>query len=153
MVKKSILFNLVFLLVSAFSYSFAQGADAVLGNWLVEDKDAIVNVFKCGDKYCAKISCLKEPNEDGQPKVDKKNPDDSLKSRPLLGLTFMTGFTYDDWKYVDGKIYKSANGKTYCGKLVPDGKKVKLKGNICYTFLGASSEWERIDSTAGFACK
>lgn len=45
-------------------------ADAVLGKWLNEDKDARIEIYKEGNSYFGKIVWLKEPNEeDGTPKV------------------------------------------------------------------------------------
>jgi len=58
---------------------FAQGAEDIVGLWFVEEKDAKVEVYNCGEGYCAKIVWLEEPNENGKPKVDDQNPDASLE--------------------------------------------------------------------------
>lgn len=141
------------LTLASFSTIFAS--NAAVGDWLTPEKDSIIRVYKCGSKFCGKIQCLKEPNDKatGQPKLDKENEKASLRSRPVLGLKFMRGFVYDDGEYVDGKIYNSRNGKTYCGKMYIEKGKLNLKGNICYTFLGKTNTWTKSSAaSSGFTC-
>ena len=65
-----------------------------IGVWFNTEKDAKVEIYKCGDKYCGKIIWLKFPNnEEGTPKMDKNNPDDKLKKRAVLGLNLLSGFS------------------------------------------------------------
>jgi uncharacterized protein (DUF2147 family) len=77
--------------------------------WYNQEKDGKLEVYQVGDKFEAKIVWLKEPNEkDGKPKLDKNNPDDKLKSRPVLGLVILRGLykTKDNPNYYDGgKVY------------------------------------------------
>jgi len=148
--KVSFLMSLMFV-GSSFIYA---NPDVAVGDWLTPEKDSIIGVYKCGDKYCGKIKCLKEPNENGAPKKDKENPDEKLKNRDVLGIQIMSGFSFDgDSKYVDGKIYNSRDGKTYCGKMTQEGNTLSLKGNICYTFLGKTNVWTKTDAaSSGFTC-
>lgn len=61
-----------------------------------------VEIYKCCDNYCGKIVELKFPYYSaddtggmaGQPKVDRINPDASLRTRPLFGLNMLEGFGY-----------------------------------------------------------
>jgi uncharacterized protein (DUF2147 family) len=72
------LFSLALLVaVLCFGNAYAQktGADAVLGTWVTGTGKGHVEIYKQGDRYFGKIVWLKEPNnEQGTPKVDKKNP-------------------------------------------------------------------------------
>jgi uncharacterized protein (DUF2147 family) len=93
------------------SVVYAVGPDDVLGKWKVGSKadDASeVTIYKCGEKFCGKLSKVKNPEA-----LDKENPDDSLKSRKLLGIDMIFGFTYDDEEWENGKIYNPEDGKTY----------------------------------------
>lgn len=88
-----------------------SGPDALLGIWLTAEGKARVEMTKTGDVYSGKIIWLKEPDEDGKPKVDKKNPDEQLRTRPIIGLEIVYGFTYDEdneWKGEKSTIQKAA---------------------------------------------
>src|SRR5438045_3969805 len=58
-----------------------------LGTWLTEGGKSRVRVADCGGALCGSIVWLKEPNnpETGQPKTDRFNPDQSKRSRPVIG--------------------------------------------------------------------
>ena len=79
-----------------------EDGDAIIGLWNTAEKDARIEIFKCGTEYCGRISYLKDPNyppDDpnglaGLPIVDRNNPDPELRNRPLLGLKFIEGFRY-----------------------------------------------------------
>jgi uncharacterized protein (DUF2147 family) len=101
-------------LLFAFSglFMYAQTADALVGTYLKADGKSKVEFFKSGETYSGKVVWLKEPNDDkGNPKKDPKNPDKSLRERPLMGMITITGLKYDgEGKYVEGKAYRPAEG-------------------------------------------
>jgi uncharacterized protein (DUF2147 family) len=118
-------------------------SDAIVGIWLMPDNEATIEIFKCGDKYCGKIIGLAEPNEDGKPKLDKKNPKKELKNRPLLGLQILNDFKYDKnstWK--DGKLYGHKKGKMLSAELVLEEKNtLKVKASV--GFMKKTLTWKR----------
>ncbi len=144
--KKLLLF--LALMIMGSSFLFSQ-ANKVLGFWLTEKETSQVEIYKAEDgKYYGRISWLEELNEDGKPKMDKENPDEALKSRPLLGLNLLEEFDYnqEDQEWVDGSIYDPDNGKTYdCYMWFEDDAKVlKIKGFVMgMRFLGRSTAWKR----------
>jgi uncharacterized protein (DUF2147 family) len=73
----------------------SAAANGVLGEWLTGEGTSKILIYKCGDEFCGKISWLKEPERDGKPRVDEKNPEERLRSQPLLGLVILRGFTFD----------------------------------------------------------
>jgi uncharacterized protein (DUF2147 family) len=133
--------------------AFASAPEDILGVWNTEDNEAKVEIFKCGDKYCGKIVWLKDlnypPNSKegvpGSPKIDFKNPEPSLRSRPVLGLPFMRDFSYiggNEWK--GGKLYDPEKGKTYSGKItLVSPNQLDLRGFIGISLLGRTSMWTR----------
>lgn len=126
---------------------FANDADKCLGIWLTEDKSAKVEIYKKGEKYFGKLIWLKEPNnEKGKPKVDDKNPDDKLKSRPIWGLEFVWGFEYDgEDTWEDGNIYDPKSGKTYSAEFtIENNDTMKLRGYVGFTWIGRTSTWTRV---------
>ena len=76
--KKNFLLLALMILISQFS---SAQADKVIGFWLTENDSSQVEIYKAEDgKYYGKISWLEEPNEDGKPKMDTENPDESLRT-------------------------------------------------------------------------
>ncbi len=142
----------LFLFLTAFAmnvYAQSSEADAVVGTWLVEDKKAKIKIYNKGEKYHGKIIWLKEPNDkNGKPKVDKENPEEGLRGRPLVGLVMLTGFVYDeDNVWEDGDIYDPKNGKTYSCEMTlsTDGKTLDVRGYIGFSFIGRSQTWTRVE--------
>ena len=115
----------------------------------MEDKKAKIKIYNKGEKYHGKIIWLKEANDaSGKPKVDKENPEESLRSRPLIGLVMLTHFVYDeDNVWEDGDIYDPKNGKTYSCEMTlsPDGKTLDVRGYIGFSFIGRSQTWTRVE--------
>lgn len=125
-------------------------ADRILGTWYTEEGTSTVDIYKGSDgKYHGKVSWLDEPYENGKPKVDSENPDQKLKSRPIMGLPLLQGFQYSPGKkqWVNGTIYDPDNGKTYdCFAWFEDGNynQLFLKGYVMgIRALGRSTEWRK----------
>lgn len=139
----------LFKLFPAFfaAISFLSGPDEILGIWWNEEKDAHIEIYKCGEQFCGKIIWLKEPYEDGAPKKDKHNPDESLRERPTLGLNILMGFEYKGEKtWEGGKIYNPRDGKTYsCYLTILDNGNLKVRGFIGFSLIGKTQYWERLD--------
>jgi uncharacterized protein (DUF2147 family) len=107
---KKIFYILLFVFSGLFLYG--QSADAIVGIYLKADGKSKVEFYKTGETYSGKVVWLYEPNDkDGKPKKDPKNPDKSLRERPLMGMVTITGLKYEEeGKYSDGKAYRPAEG-------------------------------------------
>src|SRR3954471_22987133 len=103
------------LCLAGIAQKTSADADKIMGTWLTGNGKANILITKYGDKYGGKIVWMREPNdENGKPKLDIKNPDQSKRKNTKMGLTILLGFTYDgDGEYEDGTIYDPENGKTY----------------------------------------
>jgi uncharacterized protein (DUF2147 family) len=128
----------------------AAQVSRIEGTWFNEEKTSTIEITKGTDgKYSGTVTWLKIPNEDGKPKVDKENPDPKLAKRPILGLTILKGFQYDNKKeqYVSGSIYDPDNGKTYdCFAWLEDEKynSLYIKGYVAgIRALGRKTIWTR----------
>jgi uncharacterized protein (DUF2147 family) len=130
--------------------SVAQKASAedVVGTWLNEDEDAHIQVTQLEGKFFGKVIWIKEPidPETGKAKLDVLNPDESLRSRPRLGLEILTNFEFDgDDRWEDGKIYDPKSGKTYsCYMKFINEDKLKIRGFVGVTLLGKTTYWTRV---------
>ena len=145
MKKKSIVLLVMILFGIA---AFAQEG-RVLGYWLTEEGQSQIEIYKKGDyQYYGKIVWLDEPfEEDGSAKLDDENPDRALRSRPLLGLEILKGFSYDASKgeWSGGTIYDPENGRTYSAYMRLDGNNtLRMRGYVMgMRFLGRSTHWTR----------
>lgn len=144
--KKNWLVLILFVLpFSLLSFTPMNGADELLGVWWNHEKDAHVEIYKCGTQYCGKIIWLKNPEENGAPKKDKNNPEESLQKRPILGLDILNGFEFkEEGSWEDGKIYNPRDGKTYSCylKKLEDGT-LKVRGFVGISLIGKTQLWER----------
>lgn len=125
--------------------TFGAGPGDILGPWKTDGGDSRLELFKCGDKICGKIVWLKEPNyidsKDGpvgKTKIDRKNPDPALRTRPILGLQVMKGLTAKGKnRWANGTCYDPETGKSYKCKMnlaAPD--RLELRGYIGISLLG-----------------
>lgn len=141
--------RIAFLLITLlFSTQVLLAQDKILGNWLSEEKDGRIEIYKTGDKYSGKLVWGKDLVEaDGKTprkdRTDTKNPDAKLKSRPLLGLVLLTNFTYDDGEWTGGKIYDPKSGKTYSCTMKLKGDKLEIRGYIGLSMFGRTTVWTR----------
>lgn len=140
--KKYILFILMLIPVALFSQ-----AGAIIGKWETEGGDSHIEIYSKDGKYNGKIVWLKEPlNEEGKVKVDKNNPDDSRRDRPIKGLELLFSFEYEgDKKWEDGEIYDPESGKTYSYVLtLEDDNTLDVRGYVGVSWLGRSTTWKRV---------
>ncbi len=148
--KKSIIYLLLIIFLGTFiNFNLlAFKPDDVLGEWLTEDKDAKIEIYKKDGEYYGKIIWLKEPLRNGKPKTDDKNPDKSKRERKLLGLVIMTHFIYDeDGVWEDGNIYDPKSGNTYSCKMTlsKDKKTLEVRGYIGISLFGRTSVWTKTE--------
>lgn len=138
----------------------AGDGDAILGVWATDPDggggQAHIEIYAVGDRYSGRIIWLEEPlytaedegDEEGEPKIDKNNPDPALQSRPIMGLELMEGFKFDGkgtWK--KGSIYDPDNGKTYkCKVRIGDDGELNVRGYIGVSMLGRTSIWTRVEA-------
>ena len=123
----------------------AQLREAAHGVWVEEDGQAWIEIAPCEDSLCGRIVRLKEPlDENGQPLVDKNNPDPALRSRPILGLMIMAGLKPAPGKgYLEGQVYNSENGKIYDVYLTPKGQTMDVEGCLM-KYLCLTQTWTRV---------
>lgn len=97
--------------------SSAQAAPAPDGVYATPGGKAQVRIAACGPAVCATLVGLRKPNDkQGRPKTDKHNPDPGKRSRPVIGLSLLSGMAPDGpgWS---GRFYNPDDGATYAGSL------------------------------------
>lgn len=142
---KQILISIIILMLML--PLLAQEADRITGVWFNGEKTSKIEISRTkSGSYVGNIVWLKEPNnEKGVPKTDHKNPEASLRNRPLLGLQILSGLKYDGKsKYSDGKIYDPKSGKTYSAKAeLTNNNTLALRGFIGVSLAGRTDTWIR----------
>jgi uncharacterized protein (DUF2147 family) len=146
---KKILLNTALLIAVLFgiqSIAFAQ-ADPVERIWLNQEKTGKVQIYRARDgKLYGKIMWLSEPNKNGAPKVDDKNPDPKKRATPIMNLIILKGFTKSEENiYEGGTIYDPKNGKTYSCKMTLKGRELDIRGFIGISLIGRTSVWTLAD--------
>lgn len=142
--------SLTLLIAFLFMTGLALGQeepDAILGVWESGSGKARIKIDKKDDVYFGRIVWLREPNdENGKPKVDKNNPDEKLRTKPLLGYRMLKGFQYvGDKTWEDGTIYDPENGSTYsCTIELKNKNTLDVRGFIGVSLFGRTDVWKRV---------
>ena len=129
---------------------FAGGAraDPPLGMWLTGSGKSLVTVYPCeddNDKLCGKIVWLRKPTfEDGTPRLDIHNDDESLRDRPLIGIQVLWDMEdQGDGEWDDGEIYNPEDGDTYSAEMEEiDEKTMEVSG--CFFIICKTQTWKRV---------
>ncbi|MEM9859936.1 MAG: DUF2147 domain-containing protein [Bacteroidota bacterium] len=143
---KRALITCLFFLIGAVAFA-QEEADAILGVWESGSGKARIKIDKSGDKYYGRIVWLREPkDENGKPKVDKNNPDEKLRTKPLLGYRMLRDFNYvGDKTWEDGTIYDPENGSTYsCTIEMKNKNTLDVRGFIGVSLFGRTDVWKRV---------
>lgn len=126
----------------------ADAGDKLIGVWSPSDQRSYLKIEKIGNKYFGRVVWLKEPNdENGNPRVDKNNPDESLRSTPLKGYRVLKDFVYntEEGVWEDGTIYDPKNGTTYnCRIELIEENKIEVRGYVGAAVFGRTDVWTRL---------
>ena len=136
----------------------ADDADAILGQWTTAEAKSQVRIYAQDGLYHGRIVALKEPRFpddpehqdyveglEGQPKIDRNNPDEALRKRPIVGMNLMSGFQYDgDNVWSGGTIYDPESGKTYkCKLTLVAPNELNVRGYVGISLFGRTTTWTR----------
>src|SRR4051812_34736542 len=81
--RATVIVSLVLISASTPAY-----AEELIGTWLTQQGDARIRVAACGKALCGTVAWLRDATDakTGQPPVDDKNPNASLRNRKILGI-------------------------------------------------------------------
>ena len=114
------------------------------GIWIMDSGKVTVQVDDCGSNICGKIVALSKPlDKNGKPKLDKENPDPTLRKRPVIGLTILKDMKPDGRNKWEGTIYNADDGYTYRSVMKLSGDMMKVKG--CVVFICKSMSFKRMN--------
>lgn len=135
--------------------AYVPRPSSIVGDWLVESRDAVIRIEKVGDEYQGYILWQLHdtygpedgPQLNGKTVTDRHNPNPALRSRPLTGLRLLTGLAYDpgSHKWKGGHIYNADNGRTYnCLVRMLGPNRLQLRGYIGISLFGGNTVWSRV---------
>ncbi len=110
----------------------AQAQDSgVAGDWRSDDGRAVIRIAPCGANattMCGRIQRFLVPEPAGGAR-DTKNPDASLRSRPILGITIFSGLTRsgNTWR---GAGYSPEAGRHFNATLTPTAERLTVRGCV-----------------------
>jgi len=135
----------IFMTLCALMFSviigFAQEADKVVGVYKSEDGKGKVRIAKAADKYVGTLIWVSKKDA-----KDVNNPDEKLRTKPLVGKQILKGFTYSGknvWE--NGTIYDPESGKTYKCKMTLKGDgKLNIRGFVGISAFGRTTVWSPV---------
>ena len=137
------------LLTLSSSIAQTDDPDAVMGRWLSSKKRNQIQIYKHSNTYTGKLVWMREPTDPktGKLKTDRQNPNEQLRSRPLLDLVIMSDLHYKGNNvWGDGQVYNPEDGKTYgCEVTLRDANSLDVRGYVLgITMLGKTNTWTRV---------
>lgn len=121
--------------------------DDICGIWLTEDSRGKMLIYKEGTTYSIKVVWQKNSkDENGNEKLDKKNPNPALRSRTFQNMVIATGLKWDakDQNWIGGAVYNPEDGNMYSCKARLDGNKIlRFRGYLWVSLLGKTTTWYR----------
>lgn len=127
-----------------------NNANRIVGQWMSEENNMAVEIYKAGKFYEAKVIWVDNSNHKSSSMnagYDNRNPDETLRKRKIIGLVVMNSLMYNeqnnDWE--QGQIYDPHSGKYWNAKacLTKDGY-LKVRGYWDFQLLGKDLLFKRI---------
>lgn len=153
MLKKiSISCTALLLIITGFAVTaVAQTSDKVCGKWMSEKKNCVVQVYREGNDFKAKLLWFDNSTEPSVPMeeaVDKKNPNTALRNRKLIGMNVLENLEYisktNSWE--NGMIYDAQSGKKWnSSAYMTDNNTLKVTGYWHFKFIGRTMTFKRVD--------
>jgi uncharacterized protein (DUF2147 family) len=117
--------------------------DPVVGQWLSEDGAGRIALAPCSSDpalLCGAVTWV----DPAKPQRDLKNPDKTLRGRPIVGMLVVRNMRNEaPGRWAGGKLYDPESGRTYDGRVrAISADKVHLDG--CVLMICKSQTWTRV---------
>jgi uncharacterized protein (DUF2147 family) len=141
-----ILFTLFFSTAFLPAKSQIVTADKIIGEWINEEKDTRIEIFRNGDEYFGRLLWSEDLFEtDGRTsKKDIRNSDRALRTRNLLHINLLNNFVFSEDLWDNGKMYDPKSGKTYNCLIRLKNDKIEIRSYVGIPLLGRSTYWDRV---------
>ena len=134
------------ILLAVTASAAAQMADPV-GEWLVEDGSARIKVVSCPGAPSQPPTLWGVIWAETQPGTDNRNPDPSMRNRPMLGVPILINMKQTEANKWEGKIYDANGGSLYDSHIsVTRNDMLAVRGCMGVIFCGGQ-DWKRVTGT------
>src|SRR5262245_53947522 len=131
------------ILLAVTASAAAQTADPV-GEWLVEDGSARIKVVSCPGAPSQPPTLWGVIWAETQPGADSKNPDPSMRNRPMLGVPILINMKQTEANKWEGKIYDANGGSLYDSHIsLTRNDMLAVRGCMGVIFCGGQ-DWKRV---------
>ena len=145
-------FRTIVLVVSLFLFTNSNcltKSNNLVGIWISENKDLIVQVFENKQLLYGKLVWFKCTHKEKKPMEDhkdEKNSNPDLRGKSWLNLIILSGLKYNGGnKWENGKIYDTNSGKTYSASVTLIENKIIVRGYWGIELLGKSMIFKRYE--------
>lgn len=120
---------------------FSQNGDIIIGTYMTENNEGMVEITKKDSKYYGKLIWTKKIAP-----LDINNPDEKQRTDKLTGKEILKDFDFDGKdQWHNGTIYDPKNGKTYSCKITRSEKgNLYVRGFIGISLLGRTTFWVKV---------
>jgi uncharacterized protein (DUF2147 family) len=147
--------RIIFLLFFTFpAFSNAKGLtgeNEILGKWISTHKNVIVNVYKDGKQFKAKVVWFNDSDDPSRPmnvRRDELNSNKALRSQKILGMDILRDLKYNPQtsRWEDGIIYDAHSGKEWSSIVYfNDDGLMEIKGYWKFEFLCKTIAFKRVN--------
>lgn len=137
----TIILNLLFLQCIAQN----AAADVIVGEWVNEENDSKIEIYKSGTVYHGKLIWgIDFLEADGKTsKKDVNNTDEKLQSRFLINSNVLQDFKFEDGIWDSGTMYDPKSGKSYnCVMKIRD-EMLEIRSYVGIQLFGKTTYWKR----------
>ncbi|QQL50353.1 DUF2147 domain-containing protein [Mucilaginibacter ginkgonis] len=127
-----------------------SGSDQVIGNWMSAEKNLIVQVYREGDDFKAKVIWFDDSDDPSKPmesRIDDSNPDKSLRTRKIIGMQVLRNLAYSpsthSWE--NGMIYDAKSGREWnAAASIDKAGMLRVTGYWHFKFIGKTMKFSRV---------
>jgi len=129
-----------FLLLNICQASLAQSKpDAIIGDWITTDRNAIIRCYKDGNKYFGKVLWYEAFKEE-----EEGHSIDPADNTRFLNTICMKDFVFDKNEWAGGRIIDAYHNKSYSAfARFNDKQQLEVTGYILFRWLSQTMILEK----------
>jgi uncharacterized protein (DUF2147 family) len=137
--KKVVFATILIPILSTSVYS----SNDIKGTWLTDNGQSVIEIYqKDSTQLVGEIVWMEQStNEKGEPFIDKKNPNRSLRERPIMGLKILDNLVYQNGKW-HGSLYSPRRGRTVDAVLTMEDNNT-IMVEVSYRGITRKQIWTR----------
>jgi uncharacterized protein (DUF2147 family) len=124
--------------------------DAIIGKWESSEKNLIVEIYKHGNVFAAKVVWFYDEGDTITPitqRLDIKNPNKALRSRPIVGTDILSGLAFNPKqnRWNGGRIYDATSGRTWDATVwLTSPNNLSVRGFYIFRWIGKTLTFTRV---------